>query len=120
MAAILDYMVRRGPGDGLLFTFSDGRLLTIECFVTAMRRALETTGVDASAYTGHNFRIGAATMAARRGMQDSLIKTLGRWESAAYTVYIRTPRDVMCSIEVTSQPTMTGELVVTDAHAELE
>ena len=28
VAAILDYMVRRGPGEGLLFSFRDGRLLT--------------------------------------------------------------------------------------------
>ena len=36
---------------------------------------------------------GAATMAASCRLQDSLIKTLGRWESAAYTMYIRMPRE---------------------------
>ena len=27
-----------------------------------------------------------------------LIKTLGRWQSAAYTVYIRTPRETLCAV----------------------
>ena len=31
--------------------------------------------------------MGAATIAAARGLQDSLIKTMGRWESSAYTLY---------------------------------
>jgi len=32
------------------------------------------------------------------GVQDFLIKTLGRWESAAYTLYIRTPLKVFCGV----------------------
>ncbi len=89
VAAALDYMVRRGASGGPLFQFEDGRYLTRERFVAAVREALRTSGVDPSRYAGHSFRIGAATMAAQRGIQDSLIKALGRWESAAYTVYIR-------------------------------
>jgi hypothetical protein len=98
VAAVLDYMVRRGPGDGPLFSFSDGRPLTRERFVTALRKALDQAGLNAAVYAGHSFRIGAATTAARKGIQDSLIKTLGRWESAAYTVYIRTPRETLCGV----------------------
>ena len=41
--------------------------------------------------------MGAATTAAMREMQDSFIKTLGRWESSAYLVYIRTPRSALIS-----------------------
>ena len=46
-----------------------------------------------SKYSGHSFRIGAATTAASVGVEDSLIKTLGRWESSAYLLYVRVPRD---------------------------
>ena len=64
-------------------------------FVESMRTALTQAGYKAKDYAGHSFRIGAATTAAQRGIQDSLIKTLGRWESSAYTRYIRTPPPVL-------------------------
>ena len=57
-----------------------------------IRAALTEAGLVAKDYAGHSFRIGAATTAAH---QDSLIKTLGRWESAAYTKYIRTAPDTL-------------------------
>ena len=60
--------------------------------------SLSAAGYAANDYAGHSFRIGAATTAARQGVQDSLIKTLGRWESAAYTRYIQTAHDVLCRV----------------------
>ena len=98
VAAILGYMVQRGSQKGPLFLFSDGRFLTRERFVDQVRRALQVAGVDSSQYAGHSFRIGAATTAALSGIQDSLIKTLGRWESSAYMLYIRTPRETLCAV----------------------
>ena len=59
---------------------------------------LAEAGLDVSGYSGHSFRIGAATSAAQAGLGDALIKTLGRWESAAYQRYIRTPRDTLAGI----------------------
>ena len=52
-------------------------------------------GLDPTKYAGHSFRIGAATSAASKGINDSTIKLLGRWESEAYQIYIRTPRDAL-------------------------
>lgn len=98
VAASLNYMVDRGPAPGPFFTFADGKYLTRSKFVEEVRKALAAAGYDCKKYSGHSFRIGAATVAAQRGLQDSLIKTLGRWESAAYTLYIRTPREVLCSV----------------------
>ena len=114
---ILDYMARRGPGDGLLLSFSDGRLLTRERFVAAMRRALETAGVNVSTYAGHSIRIGAATTAARRECRTHRSRLWGDGR-VQHTLCTSGPmRDALCCIGVTSQPAMTGEVGVTDTHA---
>ena len=84
VAATLDYMVRRGSTPGPFFTFANGSHLTRDRFVQAVRAALNQVGVDSTQYAGHSFRIGAATTAAQRGVPESLIKTLGHWESSAY------------------------------------
>ena len=98
VAAILSYMVSRGSRPGPFFAFSDHRPLTRDRLVKEVRQAMQVSGLDDKLYSGHSFRIGAATTAASCGLQDSLIKTLGRWESAAYTIYIRTPRTELCGV----------------------
>ena len=98
VAAMLGYMVRRGERAGPMFLFADGSYLTRERFVAQLRQALAAAGIKAKQYAGHSFRIGAATTASLCGLQDSLIKTLGRWESSAYTVYIRTPPSTLVSV----------------------
>ena len=64
------------------------------------RGALEKVGLDAAQYTGHSFSIGAATVAAKAGMEDSVIKTLGRWRSLAYLEYVRIPREQLASYSI--------------------
>ncbi len=91
MAAVLAYiyMVTRGTGPGIFFRFQDGRSLTRERFVSAVKGALTNAGVDSSRYNGHSFRIGAATTAALRGLPDSLIKTLGQWEYIRFVLLVK-------------------------------
>ena len=88
VVAILNYLVIKGRAIGLLFISTDGAFLTQQVFVTAVRKVLESAGVDQSKYCGHSFCIGAATTAAAQGVEDSVIKTLGRWESTAYLQYV--------------------------------
>ena len=88
VAAVLNYTVQRGSAPGPFFRFMNGNYLTREQFVTAIRTALAAAGINPSHYAGHSFRIGAMKTAARQGIQDSLIKTLGQWQSSAYTVYM--------------------------------
>ena len=52
MAAILDYMVRRGPVAGPFFQFADGSFLTRDRFE---RDAFSRAGIDCSLYAGHSF-----------------------------------------------------------------
>ena len=93
ISAMLAYLVVRGNGPGFLFRFHDGRLLTKNRFVDAIRAALLQLGLNPENYEGHSFRIGAATTAGECGLSDSTIQMLGRWSSSAYLVYIKTPRE---------------------------
>ncbi len=97
VAALLGYLVERGHRPGPLFLFKDGRYLTRQRLVVAVREALSIAGLDQSQYCGHSFRIGAATTAAKRGLEDSVIKTLGRWRSLAYLDYVRIPREQLAN-----------------------
>jgi len=98
VAALLAYLAVRGGEYGPLFRLKDGRSLTREIFTNKVRAALSVLGYDSSVYAGHSFRIGAATTAAEQGIEDSVIKMLGRWKSSAYQLYVRTPREVLSSI----------------------
>ena len=96
--AIISFLAVRSPAPGPLFMFQSGRPLTRNSLVTHLQTALREVGVTPSAYTGHSFRIGAATTAAKHGLEDSLIQTLGRWKSAAYLAYIKIPRQELASV----------------------
>ena len=98
VAAVLSYLAARPSAPGPLFVFQDGRPLSRPKLVAAVRQALCVSGVDTSRYSGHSFRIGAATTAAQAGLQDSLIQTLGRWRSSAFLSYIRMPPSQFVSV----------------------
>lgn len=101
VASVLAYMVQRTNRPGPMFMFKNGLFLTRTRFVTALRSALRESGIEAGKYAGHSFRIGAATTAAQCGLQDSLIQTLGRWRSSAYTLYIQTPPSTLIAVSRT-------------------
>ena len=110
VSAILSFLaVRPSHLSGPLLQFPDGRVLTRSCLIRSVRQALSAHGIEASQYSGHSFRIGAATAAAQAGIPDHTIKMLGRWESAAYTVYIRTPALDLANLSarIIAQPTHT-------------
>lgn len=67
--------------------------MTKSRFIARVREALMQAGIHHKGYAGHSFRIGAATTAHAQGLSDATIKMLGRWESAAYLLYVRTPRE---------------------------
>ena len=93
ISAMMAYLAVRGNAGGFLFKFKDGKLLAKSRFIARVRGAHMQAGIPHKGYTGHSFRIGAATTAHARGLGDATIKKLGRWESAAYLLYVRTPRE---------------------------
>ena len=105
VAALLGYMSVRGTQcGGPLFLFEDGQFLTRVRFVEAVWSVLLSVGDNHQKYCGHSFRIGAATTTAARDVEDSVIKTVGRWESVAYLQYVHIPREqlfgVSCQLAV--------------------
>ena len=98
VAAISAYLAVRSSTLGPFFTFKEGTPLSRELFVARVRSALTVAGIQASQFAGHSFRIGAASTAAARGVEDSLIKTLGRWRSSAYLLYVRILRERLADL----------------------
>ena len=98
VAAMMAYLAVRGNNPGALFRFKDGRLLSRVRFVECIRAALARSGLDQQKYAGHSFRSGAATTAAQCGLNDATIKLLGRWQSCAYLLYVKTPRHILASL----------------------
>ena len=96
VSALLAYIALRGLNPGPLFRFEDGSPLTRDALVRELRAALAQSGLDPTPFSGHSFRIGAATTAA--GIDDSLIKVLGRWHSSAYQLYIKLPRESLTPV----------------------
>jgi len=94
---LMNYLLVEHTREGLLFRFKDGHPLSRQRLVVAVREALQKAGVEQSRYCGHSFRIGAATTAAAKGMEDLIIKTLGRWNSLAYLQYVKIRRDQLAS-----------------------
>ena len=92
------FLVLRGTDPGPLFKLENGKFLTRAMFVEKLRTALSVAGYPEKKYASHSFRIGEATTAAQCGMEDSLIKTLGRWESSAYLRYIRMPSTTLQAV----------------------
>ena len=98
VVAVVSYMAMRGQQPGLFFRRQSGKPLTKPQFIAEVKKALTAAGLDHGPFSGHSFRIGAATAAAQAGIPDSAIQTLGRWNNAAFLSYIRTPRQKLASL----------------------
>ena len=96
--AVVAYMTSRGANQAPFFLDHEKKPLTKPRFLAELKKALTAVGLHQECFAGHSFRIGAATAASQAGIPDSTIQTLGRWSSAAFLTYIRTPRDQLASL----------------------
>ena len=94
VSSLSHYIRRRGSSPGPLFVFADGSALSRRLVTDRLRSILASAGVEGN-FSSHSFRIGAATSASAAGLPDSTIRTLGRWSSDAYLVYVRTSPDTL-------------------------
>ena len=98
VVAVTAYLAVRSRQSGPFFRFVSGTLLSRELFVRHIRAALRQYNIEVNSYSGHSFRIGAATAASAAGVEDSMIKTLGRWQSSAYQTYVRIPQESLAAV----------------------
>ena len=63
VTALLSYRASRGDSPGPLFHFENG---TRKQLSLALRQVVTHSGVNASCFSSHSFRIGAATTAAQK------------------------------------------------------
>ena len=94
VASISAYLHRHSNSSGPLFLFTDGKPLSRLHVTDRLRSILAEAGIQGN-FSSHSFQIGAATSAHTAGLPDSLIRTLGRWSSDAYLVYVRTSLDTL-------------------------
>ena len=73
-----------------LFVNNNLQPITRLYFIDKLKRVLQHMGLDTKHYSGHSFRVGAASSCSANGVPDHLIQTLGRWSSDCYMRYIRT------------------------------
>lgn len=95
--AMMPYLASRGDAPGPLFLFTSGQPLTRSNLTDWLRQIMASAQIPGN-FSSHSFRIGAATVAARNGVPDHLIQTMGRWSSNAYQLYIRTPADALAAV----------------------
>ena len=91
------YMAVRGPSAGPFFLNHGGRPILKPHFIAELRKELAAAGLDQAAFVGHSFCIRAVTVATR-WEYDLTIQMLGRYSSAAFLTYIRTPRYQLASL----------------------
>lgn len=83
------YISIRPSCSGNFLVHLDHSPLTKFQFSVLLRRCLSHLGLSHLKFSSHSFRIGAATEAARLGLEDTVIMKLGRWESKRFNLYVR-------------------------------
>ena len=86
--------------DAPLFINISGNILTRRYFVDSIKNVIANLGLPSDKYSGHSFRSGAATTAAKSNVPDHLIQTMGRWSSNCYQRYIHTDKRVLLQAQL--------------------
>ena len=87
--AVEQYLRMRPRGAGPLFIRESSHQLTPYRVTKVLREAAKRHGLPEEGYTPHAFRAGRTTDLVDMGLQDSIIRESGRWNSKAYLEYVR-------------------------------
>ncbi|XP_073476856.1 uncharacterized protein [Aquarana catesbeiana] len=89
VGAVREFLKVRPDCQGPLLIHANGDMLSRFQFIAVFRKCLLGLGLEEREFSSHSFRIGAATEAARLGMEVETIKRIGRWESNRFQSYVR-------------------------------
>ena len=87
----LRMLIGNKPMDSPLLPFPVAPLTTAQ-FASHCRTLWARLGLNPANWSGHSFRIGAASAASRQGIPAHIIRKLGRWNSGCYARYIPDPQ----------------------------
>lgn len=99
--SMLNYLNLRGKQlpSAPLFITPEGHPMSRRWFIRNLNVAIQHIGLNPKQFSGHSFRIGAATVAAAQGVPPSSLQQLGRWSSSAFTAYIRPDADAVLNAQ---------------------
>lgn len=79
VGAVREFLTVRPDLAGSFLLHADGSPLSRFQFISIFRKCLRALGLEEKEFILHSFRIGAATEAARCGLDDEAAKRIGRW-----------------------------------------
>lgn len=89
LRTVKEYLSIRPSGEGRFLGHLDGSPLTGYQFNMVLKKCMLKLGLQAFHFTSHSFRIGAATEAAKMGLDAAIIKRIGRWNLQRFNIYVR-------------------------------
>ena len=99
LSSYLKHRLRRfpalNPKISPLFIMPNGKALSRTELVKRLREVVGAIHLNPAHYSGHSFRIGAASSAAKMGLPAYLIQIFGRWSSSPYQRYIHMPSSTL-------------------------
>lgn len=88
VTALNAYIRQRPAVQGEFFIHSDGSPLTKYQFMSVFDKCKKVLGLEHTRLTSHSFRIGAATEAVRLGLEEKMVKKIGKWKSDSFLLYV--------------------------------
>ena len=100
VVAMIEFLPTSQPQSNQpLFVSASGVPLSRSWLTSKVRSLLLAAGIaNAAEYSGHSFRIGAATSAAAAGAPEWQIRAMGRWKSDCVLRYIRCDPKQLCTM----------------------
>lgn len=87
--AVREFLRVRPAGQGPFLLHLEGEFLSRFHFEAVFTKCIRGLGLEEKDFSSHSFWIGAATEAARNGMDVEAVKRIGRWESNRFQSYVR-------------------------------